>query len=36
VARLEGLHRTGPYERGGRARFRGFSRYPISWSGAWA
>ena len=36
VARLDGLHRTGPYERGGRARFRGFSRYPISWSGAWA
>jgi len=36
VARLDGLHCTGPYERGGRARFRGFSRYPISWSGAWA
>jgi cytochrome P450 len=32
VARLDGLHRDGPYERGGRARFRGFNRYPIAWS----
>jgi cytochrome P450 len=32
VARFDGLHRAGPYERGGRARFRGFNRYPIAWS----
>ena len=32
VVRLDGLHRNGPYERGGRARFRGFNRYPIAWS----
>ena len=32
VARFDGLHRDGPYERGGRARFRGFNRYPIAWS----
>lgn len=33
VGRLEGLARHGAYERGGRARFRGFSRYPIAWEG---
>ena len=32
VARLDGLRRDGPYERGGRARFRGFNRYPIAWA----
>jgi cytochrome P450 len=32
VARLDGLHCDGPYERGGRARFRGFNRYPIAWT----
>jgi len=32
TARLRGLRRDGPHERGGRARFRGFSRYPISWT----
>ncbi len=32
VARLDGLERAGPYERGGRARFRGFNKYPIGWS----
>ncbi|CAN5456170.1 cytochrome P450 [soil metagenome] len=31
VARLDGLARDGAYERGGRARFRGFTRYPIAW-----
>jgi len=31
VARLDGLARDGAYERGGRARFRGFNRYPIAW-----
>ena len=31
VSRLDGLARDGAYERGGRARFRGFSRYPIAW-----
>ena len=33
VARLDGLRRDGDYERGGRARFRGFNRYPIAWNG---
>ncbi|HZP98221.1 MAG TPA: cytochrome P450 [Reyranella sp.] len=32
VARLEGLERAGPCERGGRARFRGFTKYPVAWS----
>jgi cytochrome P450 len=32
TARLRGLRRDGDYERGGRARFRGFSRYPIGWT----
>jgi len=31
VSCLEGLQRDGDYERGGRARFRGFNRYPIAW-----
>jgi len=31
VARLDGLARDGAHERGGRARFRGFARYPIAW-----
>jgi cytochrome P450 len=31
VARLDGLARDGAYERGGRARFRGFAHYPIAW-----
>ena len=31
VQRFEGLARDGAYERGGRARFRGFNRYPIAW-----
>jgi cytochrome P450 len=31
VARIDGLARDGAYERGGRARFRGFTRYPIAW-----
>ena len=31
VARLDGLARDGAFERGGRARFRGFTRYPIAW-----
>lgn len=33
VARFDGLERTGPFERSGRARFRGFNRYPIAWTG---
>lgn len=33
VARLDGLERAGTFERGGRARFRGFNKYPIAWSG---
>jgi cytochrome P450 len=32
VGRFDGLRRDGPYERGGRARFRGFNRYPIAWA----
>jgi cytochrome P450 len=32
VTRMEGLERAGAYERGGRARFRGFNRYPIAWT----
>jgi len=31
VSRFDGLHRAGTPERGGRARFRGFNRYPIAW-----
>jgi cytochrome P450 len=31
VNRFDALARDGAYERGGRARFRGFNRYPISW-----
>ena len=31
VSRLDGLARDGNFERGGRARFRGFSKYPIAW-----
>jgi cytochrome P450 len=31
VSRFDGLARDGAFERGGRARFRGFSRYPIAW-----
>ena len=34
VARFDGLDRDGPSERGGRARFRGFNRYPIAWTRA--
>ncbi len=33
VARFDGLDRAGAFERGGRARFRGFNRYPIAWTG---
>ncbi len=33
VSRLSGLRRDGAPERGGRARFRGFNRYPIAWDG---
>ena len=32
VGRFEGLACDGAPERGGRARFRGFNRYPVSWS----
>ncbi|MDP1966364.1 MAG: cytochrome P450 [Reyranella sp.] len=32
VGRLKGLRRDGMPERGGRARFRGFNRYPIAWA----
>ena len=28
---LDGLARDGTPERGGRARFRGFNRYPVAW-----
>ena len=31
VQRFDGLVRDGPPERGGRARFRGFNKYPIAW-----
>jgi cytochrome P450 len=31
VERFDGLARDGEPERGGRARFRGFNRYPIAW-----
>ena len=34
VAPLDGLARDGAPERGGRARFRGFTRYPIAWEKA--
>jgi cytochrome P450 len=30
VTRLDGLRRDGAYQRGGRARFRGFNKYPIA------
>ncbi len=32
VERFDGLARDGAPERGGRARFRGFNRYPIAWA----
>ena len=32
VRRFDGLARDGAFERGGRARFRGFNRYPIAWA----
>jgi cytochrome P450 len=32
ISRFDGLARDGMPERGGRARFRGFNRYPIAWS----
>ena len=32
VSRFDGLARDGTPERGGRARFRGFNRYPIAWN----
>ncbi|WP_422000232.1 cytochrome P450 [Reyranella sp.] len=31
VSRFDGLARDGAPERGGRARFRGFNKYPIAW-----
>ena len=31
ISRFDGLRRDGQPERGGRARFRGFNRYPIAW-----
>lgn len=31
VRRFPGLRRDGPFVRGGRARFRGFARYPVAW-----
>lgn len=31
VRRFDGLARDGTFERGGRARFRGFNKYPIAW-----
>ena len=31
VRRFDGLARDGAFERGGRARFRGFNKYPIAW-----
>ena len=31
VSRFQGLRRDGAFERGGRARFRGFNRYPVAW-----
>ena len=34
VSALDGLARDGAHERGGRARFRGFNRYPIAWERA--
>jgi cytochrome P450 len=30
IGRFDGLARDGAAERGGRARFRGFNRYPIA------
>ena len=30
LARFESIERAGEYARGGRARFRGFSRYPVA------
>lgn len=32
IASLDGLVRDGTPERGGRARFRGFNRYPVAWT----
>ena len=32
VGRFEGLVRNGEPERGGRARFRGFNKYPVAWT----
>jgi len=32
IERFDGLARDGAFERGGRARFRGFNRYPIAWT----
>ena len=34
LARVPDLHRSGPYRRGGRARFRGFLSYPIAFGAA--
>ena len=31
LQRFPGLRRDGDFVRGGRARFRGFARYPIAW-----
>jgi hypothetical protein len=31
VTRFDGLRRDGDFERGGRARFRGFNKYPVAW-----
>jgi cytochrome P450 len=31
ITRCDGLARNGAPERGGRARFRGFNKYPIAW-----
>jgi hypothetical protein len=31
VQRFDGLTRDATPERGGRARFRGFNKYPIAW-----
>ena len=31
IERCDGLARDGAPERSGRARFRGFNRYPIAW-----
>jgi hypothetical protein len=31
IRRFPGYHRDGDYVRGGRARFRGFAKYPVAW-----